>query len=66
MESAEGSSSTLNPDPDSVGGVGGNVGVVMGTGVAITEEHASSNAKSATKSPVTNRRCSAFVGITDI
>ncbi len=67
MESAVGSSGTLNPDPDSVGGVGGNVGVVVSTGVAGAEEHASSNAKSAIKNPVTNRRFSTglyFVGIT--
>ena len=69
MKSAVSSSGTLKPDPDSVGGVDGNVRVVMGNGIAGAKEHVSSNAKNAPKSPVTNCRYSVglyFVGITEI
>ena len=71
MESAVASSRTPKSDAGSLVGVGANAGAVVGvdTAVAVADEQASSNAKSATKHPVTNRRFSAglkFVGITEV
>ena len=71
MESAAGSSRTPKSDAGSLVGVGVNAGAVVGVGtdVTVADEQASSNAKSATKHPVTNRSFNAdlkFVGITEI